>query len=188
MPELWRDLDRLLAADPVKGAVLSRHLVMGVGEPMFRFALWRIWNAALPLLAVVMLNPSTANATSDDQTIRRLVHFGKREGYGGILVGNRYAYRATDPMQLFVVGTRNAIGPDNRDWLRVIVTGRDVLVAWGAAGIDDDWLLECENLVAICGRRKLCLGTTRDGFPRHPARLGNDVAVEPWDPSLRRVV
>lgn len=47
-----------------------------------------------------MLNPSTADETTDDPTIRRRIGFGKRENTPLIQVVNLYAYRATDPAAL----------------------------------------------------------------------------------------
>lgn len=50
-----------------------------------------------PCATFVMLNPSTADETIDDPTIRRCRNFAIREGCGGLVVVNLFAYRATDP-------------------------------------------------------------------------------------------
>ena len=47
-----------------------------------------------------MLNPSTADADHDDRTIGRCISFAKREGCGGLIVGNLFQLRATDPDEL----------------------------------------------------------------------------------------
>lgn len=47
-----------------------------------------------------MLNPSTADAEIDDPTITRCIGFAKSWGFGGLMVGNLWAYRATDPKEL----------------------------------------------------------------------------------------
>jgi hypothetical protein len=64
----------------------------------YRYALMRMWDDK-PLMMFCMLNPSTADATKDDPTIRRCIGFAKDRGYGGIYVVNLMAYRATDPAE-----------------------------------------------------------------------------------------
>jgi hypothetical protein len=49
----------------------------------------------------VMLNPSTADDTYDDPTIRRCVQFATRWGYDALSVRNLFPWRATDPGDLF---------------------------------------------------------------------------------------
>ena len=48
----------------------------------------------------IMLNPSTADAEIDDNTIRRCIGFTKAFGFGHLLVGNLFAFRATKPADL----------------------------------------------------------------------------------------
>src|SRR5712664_2208515 len=78
---------------------------------LYRYWLRRHWDAELPPVCFVMLNPSTADAERDDPTIRRCCGFSRRWGYGGIVVVNLYAFRTSDPCCL-----RNAVhpvGPEN---------------------------------------------------------------------------
>lgn len=65
----------------------------------YRYSLEREWSDA-PCIGFVMLNPSTADATNDDPTIRRCTRFAQFWGYGAIEVVNLFAYRATRPIQL----------------------------------------------------------------------------------------
>jgi hypothetical protein len=44
-------------------------------------------------LVFVMLNPSTADASKDDATIRRCIGFAKQLKFGGIKVVNLFAFR-----------------------------------------------------------------------------------------------
>ena len=41
----------------------------------YRYRLSRLWNADKSIVAFVMLNPSTADATTDDPTIRRCLNY-----------------------------------------------------------------------------------------------------------------
>ena len=63
----------------------------------YRYSLWRVWDAGLPSLAWCLLNPSTADAEREDATTRRLRGFCRAWGYGGYLLVNLFALRATDP-------------------------------------------------------------------------------------------
>lgn len=76
-----------------KGAVLS-------DDKKYRYQLWRIWDETKPNVFFLMLNPSTADESKDDATIRRCISFAKDWGYGGIYVGNLFPYRATNPREL----------------------------------------------------------------------------------------
>src|SRR5690348_16717742 len=83
-----------------------------------------------PTLMFVMVNPSTADADQDDQTIIKCIGFAKRAGYARIVVGNKFAFRATDVRRL-----REAvdpIGPENDEHLRAMMADADCVVAgWG---------------------------------------------------------
>ena len=67
---------------------------------LYRYSLTRKWEAWKGTVNFIMLNPSTADAQEDDPTIRRCIGFAKAWGYGGIVVTNLFAYRATNPKEL----------------------------------------------------------------------------------------
>ncbi len=62
---------------------------------IYRYALWRIWDDAKPLVMFIGLNPSTADETEDDPTIRRCISFAQNWGYGGLYMANLFVFRAT---------------------------------------------------------------------------------------------
>jgi hypothetical protein len=62
-----------------RGAVLS-------DDGVYRYRLWRIWDDDRAPTAFLMLNPSTADATVDDPTLRRCIAFARRWGAGGGVV------------------------------------------------------------------------------------------------------
>jgi len=103
----------------------------------YRYALARYWGPG-PELAFVMLNPSTADASVDDPTIRRCMGFARRENLGGIVVANLFALRATDPSALKASHVF-AFGAGNYDALTNVALDAaeshlPVVCAWGAGG------------------------------------------------------
>lgn len=129
-------------------------------------------------LCFVMLNPSTADAETDDPTIRRCIAFAAREGCPSITVVNAYALRATDPRELR--RHRDPVGPENHIHLDGIAHAYDrIVVAWGAR-IDDQREREVEAILRRGGARLLCLGKTKDGYPRHPLYVRGDQPLEDW--------
>ncbi len=97
----------------------------------FRYGLYRTWEMEKKPLIVIGLNPSTADETKDDPTIRRCMRYAKDWGLGGLVMLNIFAYRSTDPKGLRQV--EDPIGPDN-DWYLTQTRGGIMLCAWGANG------------------------------------------------------
>jgi hypothetical protein len=99
----------------------------------YRYELRRIWDSSKPPVLFIGLNPSTADAETDDNTSRVCINYAKRWGYGGLLLGNLFAFRSTDQSALFTA--KDPIGPDNDKWLRKLQSEAPVVVcAWGATG------------------------------------------------------
>ena len=65
----------------------------------FRYRLGRRWGDGAAV-CFVLLNPSTADETREDPTVRRCIGFARSLGYGALEVVNLYAYVATDPAEL----------------------------------------------------------------------------------------
>lgn len=126
----------------------------------------------------VMLNPSTADATEDDPTIRRCIGFAKQWGCSGLIVANLYALRSTDPKQLWKHS--DPVGPKNDGILRALAQQPAAIVcAWGANAKQDRVKTFYDFMVAD-GADLLCLGTTISGAPRHPLYLRRDAELIPW--------
>ena len=148
----------------------------------YRYSLTRSWNSDAPELLVVMLNPSTADAAVDDPTIRRVIGFATAAGFGGFRVVNLYALRAVDPAALW---QRDSVGPENDGHLeRWLVDQRakdePVLAAWGTS----PWARRRAPAVLglVSGVRWVCLGTTKDGSPRHPLYVPASQQMVPFTP------
>jgi hypothetical protein len=145
----------------------------------YRYTLTRRWDRTRPTLVFVMLNPSTADGETDDATIRRCVGFAKREGYGGIIVVNLFAYRATNPAMLWY--TADPIGASNdRTITRVALEHKDLVCAWGIHAPLPRVNYVVNYLKELPGVKLRCLGLTKAGTPKHPVRLASDVPLVPY--------
>lgn len=126
-----------------------------------------------------MLNPSTADDRNDDPTIRRCISFAKQWGFGSIEVVNLFAYRATDPSEL--LKCPDPIGDQNDSFiLEAQLRSTFTLLAWGTKGA----LLGRDQLVLdiLNGRSNqvFCLEKTKNGFPKHPLYVRNDIEPIPF--------
>lgn len=149
---------------------------------LYRYRLTRALDGC-DTLAVIMVNPSTADAETDDPTIRKLIGFGHRWGFGRLVVGNLYAYRATDVGELGRVD--DPIGPDNDDHLaRIMSEASRIVVAWGPmAKQPRAWrAARLRRFLDIAGAAQLFqIGPpTQDGMPHHPLMLPYDLELQPW--------
>lgn len=147
----------------------------------YRYVLRREWDALLPTLVFVMLNPSTADATQNDATIRKCVGFARRNGFGSISVVNLFALRSRNPAALR--SHPEPIGPDNDAWILRETRDpmRSVVVAWGCNARHFPG-----RVVAVrdmLGRATRALRITKDGHPEHPVMLPYDLMPVPWPPS-----
>lgn len=148
----------------------------------YRYRLLRRWNDS-PLACWVMLNPSTADESIDDPTIRRCISFAKEWGMGGVMVLNLFAFRATDPKQL--KGIDDPIGKENDEWIVKVTDeimgakepGR-IVYAWGTHGAH---LHRDEEVRKLLDRHKpLCIGRNRDGSPKHPLYTAASTPPSPF--------
>lgn len=147
-----------------------------------RYLLTREW-APGPTATFIMLNPSTADASEDDPTIRRCVGFAKREGYGRLAVVNLYSMRATDPAEVRRAMWPN--GPDAAQHLAAALSAADgpVICAWGADPVAIGRRDLVLGMVRDAGKTPMCLGMSKHGAPRHPLYLPGDTPlVEFIDP------
>ncbi len=149
------------------------------GEPNYRYRLDRVWDEHKPLLGFIMLNPSTADAEANDSTVSRCIKRAKLNGYGGIVVGNAYAYRSTDPKKLKLVG--DAIGPDNdKHLLQIMRDCQEVIVAWGAHAKIGRAKKICDLAYSI-DKQLYYLALTKKGQPRHPLYLSYGLELKKFD-------
>jgi hypothetical protein len=129
----------------------------------YRYCLSRIWDQSKKTVLFIMLNPSKADDENDDRTIRRCINFANSWGYGGIYVGNLFAYRTEKPAKLFNV--IEPIGKKNDETLIQLSKKSEITVfAWGNLGSYRNRNLEVQKFFSD----PLCLEKTKLGNPKHP--------------------
>ena len=141
----------------------------------YRYSLWRRWEQNAPYALFIGLNPSTANEREDDPTIRRCKRFAADWGYGAIYMANLFALRATDPKVM--LRHNDPVGVDNDVWLQDLARDAGVIVcAWGAHGGHRERDKRVMHLLSA--HDLMCLGSTKDGKPRHPLYIKADKQLE----------
>lgn len=144
----------------------------------WRYTLRRIWDRGAGLLMVIGLNPSTADEIKNDPTVTRCVNYARRLGYGGLIMMNAFAFRTPSPevMRRQAKQGVNVVGPDNDFWLvRMAEDARTIIVAWGNHGLFQKRHHEVMDLLRH--RNVYCFGATKQGTPRHPLYLPQDITT-----------
>lgn len=155
----------------------------------YRYRLDRQVQAEGKVFAFFGINPSTADATEDDATVRKWKGFTLRNGGSRFIVGNVFAYRATDPKELAGLSVSEACGPDQMFHVISIASEADILVpCWGNSSkvpsshrpIIQQFLNILLTLGLSSNRPVLHFGTTESGDPRHPLMLSYETPLTPW--------
>jgi hypothetical protein len=142
-------------------------------DGLYRYRLGRRWGEG-QACNFVMLNPSTADASLDDPTIRRCVGFAKGWGYPALVVTNLFGWRATDPKAL--LSAPDPIGPDNdRHLAEVALAAGLVVCAWGSHGTLKARGITVLRMLDALGVAPHYLAWTSGGQPRHPLYLKADL-------------
>lgn len=177
-----------------KGATISK-----CGR--YRYRLWREWRGTHdpknwrwlgrdrelgePLTCTfIMLNPSTADGSQDDATIRKCVSFAKRWKFERLDVVNLFAFRATKPAALLsLCHDDDPVGPDNLEHVEAATLSTRcalVVAAWGVHGRHLD---QHQQVWGWTGRDHLmALGFTKAGDPRHPLYVKGDAPLQEYRP------
>lgn len=146
----------------------------------YRYLLRRTWDHNRPRALLVMLNPSTADATLDDATIRSCVRLLNGQGYGSMEVVNVYAYRATDPGELSK--QEDPFGPRNEATVAAAVARCDVVVcAWGAYPPAREHARRILNEARSRRPAIYCFGKTKAGAPKHPLYIKSGTPLQAFN-------
>lgn len=151
---------------------------------IFRYTLWRDWSADIATnglftedphgdyypgrpdqyVQFIGLNPSTADETKDDPTIRKCIGFAKRWGFGALCMTNLFAFRATDPRVM--MGCPKPVGDDNDMWIvRCAREAGMIVAAWGTKG---EFMGRDVEVLKLLPTELHRLRRTKHGHPEHP--------------------
>lgn len=153
---------------------------------LYRYRLDRQCGMPTPdskVIAYFGINPSTADATIDDQTVRKWTGFTTRNGGHAFIAGNVFSYRTKDVDVLATIDS--PCGPDHMQYLGEIIAAADVLVpCWGnvrkVPASLHHYIKNTLELLLISGKPVLHFGVTKSGDPLHPQMLGYHIPLIPW--------
>jgi hypothetical protein len=150
----------------------------------YRYELAEIWDPRQPLVLWVLMNPSVACLDYRDPTLRKTGNYSRAWGFGGQLIGNVHAYRATDKTRLLAVA--DPVGPDNDASIESMAErAKTVVLAYGAP--PKKLQKRGKDVVRLLtGHPDLtCLKLAKDGFtPIHPLYLPSNLIHRQYDALL----
>jgi hypothetical protein len=148
----------------------------------YRYTLWREWGGSAGYAMFVGLNPSAADETVDDPTIRRCMAFAQLWGYSALCMTNLFAYRATLPSVMKAAA--DPVGPENDRYLQLLARKAGVVVvAWGVHGTHRGRALQVQHLLPQLHYLRL----THAGHPGHPLYLPKSLRPVPWTDGARTI-
>lgn len=149
----------------------------------WRYVLGRRWGPDQDNhLIFVMVNPSKADATIDDPTVRKCMGFARVYGYAGIRVLNLFSYRETYVEEVAKQPEARLNGPGTEKWWHATVTpSSHVIVAWGShAPLKKQIQKRVIDIQHWLPKQTYCLGTNADGSPSHPLMLSYGTELRRW--------
>lgn len=149
----------------------------------YRYRLEREVDMSGPVYAYFGINPSTADASVNDATVRKWIGFTKVFGGSRFIVGNVFAYRATDVKALGVVA--DPFGDDIGDHTTDIINAADILVpCWGNTSKVPPQLRGAFDILldalVSSGKPVRHFGLTNSGDPKHSLMLGYNTPLIDW--------
>lgn len=156
--------------------------VFGGPNSMYRYELSRVWDDKRPVLMLVMMNPSVADPNMDDPSVAKARRYAENWGFGSLLVGNVFAYRATDQKRLLSIA--DPVGPENNAHLLAMATRASMILF--AYGKPNKRLLyrgpQVARLLAEKYLKKFhVLALSKDGIPKHPLYLKGSLQPTRWE-------
>jgi hypothetical protein len=154
--------------------ILDTNAVWGGYNKEYRYVLTRVWDKSLPKCVFIGLNPSVADESFDDRTVRRCIGFARREKCGTLVMLNAFAFRTTDSKML--LSCASPVGLNNDFYISQCCKKADlVIVGWGTLGKRFD---RQEKILKLLKAIELvCLGVNSDGTPKHPLYLANNTQL-----------
>jgi hypothetical protein len=145
-----------------------------------RYLLTRDYDSGAGICCFVLLNPSRADAETDDPTITRCSGFARRWGYAALLVVNLFDYMSSDPRMLADIG-RTTTSKSDKYVLAAVSSADLVVVGWGVHGALFGRSQSMRRLLREAGIDLWAFGITQNGEPRHPLYLPYSSTLSPFE-------
>jgi len=150
----------------------------------YRYALWRKWNDDLPPTVFIGLNPSTADEETNDRTVTRCINFAYDWGFGGMIMLNVFAFRATDRAVMLRQGDPVGDFGDEFIW-KTCSKFNHIVCCWGNDGAHRERsarVVEILRNIKDWGTKKdmeiKCFGRNSTGEPEHPLYLARTTKLQ----------
>jgi hypothetical protein len=144
----------------------------------YRYTLTRVWDEDRPRVAFILLNPSTADETKEDPTIRRCIAYAKRWSYGGLEILNLFAWRSTNPSVLEQIP--DPVGPSNLHYIQTVTAQTPLIVVGWGGRVPRAFRAQPEVVVERLkswGKATYALKVNGDGAPGHPLYLRGELEL-----------
>lgn len=147
----------------------------------YRQLLMRVWDSDLPYIMFVGMNPSTADHTHDDPTVRKECAYARKWGYGGLIKCNVMDYRVTNPKGLLAADVMPCSELNLPIITKQLSLVDQVVAAWGKLPNKLKHHADKLHHVLIDHKKTItCLGVNLDGSPKHPLYVRGDKQLEPY--------
>ena len=154
---------------------------------LYRYELAETWDRLLPRVMWLMMNPSVASTDHSDPTLIKTGRFSRAWGYGGQLIANVHAGRATDSKRL--LDMRDPVGPENDGAIRAMARCASMIIL--AYGQPPKPLRHRAHRVVTdlqrLGAPLHYLRLSQDGTPQHPLYLPGDLTPLSYPPAAASV-
>lgn len=147
----------------------------------YRYQLKRRWEGGDGRCVFIGLNPSTADVSADDPTIRRCIGFAQDWGFNELIMVNLFAYRTPHPSILKQYD--DPVGAGNRRALRrACDDAQRIVVAWGNHGTHLD---QASRFADIWAKYTLyCFGMSKNNQPLHPLYQRREAKLQQYSQRL----
>jgi hypothetical protein len=148
-------------------------------DKKYRFSLWRIWDESKDIVLFIGLNPSNADETNDDPTIKKLITLCGNWGVGGFYIANLFAFITSNPKELLNAG--DPIGSLNDSKIQELSEkcSRTIFM-WGNHGV----LMNRNKIVSARFKSPYCIGITKKGNPIHPLYQNGHSELKEYNQSI----
>lgn len=152
----------------------------------YRYQLFRRYRPVSErFINFLMLNPSTADAEWNDNTVAKCERIALAHGYTDMVITNLFAYRATDPSDMMQAHSRegvDVIGPENDLTICITASLCEVVVcAWGNHGGYAGRSTQVRELLHGHTYKLRHLALNQSLEPKHPLYVRDDALLNRWD-------